>query len=529
SYTQELIIEKAVVLKPNGTEIKADLNQNHVVFKTLEKNDTIYLKWSVKNYNSGRLFSDFWDTQYFNSFYPSKLTRYSLLTPKGCDFRSNAQNMPNDPVKKETDAGVIHQWVVKDEPAVEIEPGMPGLTDIGKVLYISSIADWDSIVAWYADLAHTKTRSSHEIKEQVEKLFAGKKNVSDEEKIETIYNFITENIRYSSVSFRQSGLVPQKARDVLVNKIGDCKDLATLYITMLNEVGVKAHYVLLNTRDAGQHQNALPAIFFNHCIVAVETPNGLRYLDLTAHNHPANSLPALDLEAFSLLIKPGVNKAGLLPADKLALRQVSHDSSIEVKDDRSIRVEYKSNWQGAAGAYPKQAFRDRGDQEREKIITNALGRSFPGVKVTRLGFEGLDAPGSAARVTYNFDAPNYITEAGQFKLLRVPWNSRMAAPSQEKRKFAYYYWPYADRIDERIEIRLPAGYEPVDLGKEVKLTSAIADYQLSFTYADGKIVAKRELLNKKAVVTPEEYAEFKQFCNRVIKEDERSILLKSSQ
>ncbi|MGH9853752.1 MAG: DUF3857 domain-containing protein, partial [Blastocatellia bacterium] len=188
SYTQELIIEKAVVLKPNGTEIKADLNQNHVVFKTLEKNDTIYLKWSVKNYNSGRLFSDFWDTQYFNSFYPSKLTRYSLLTPKGCDFRSSAQNIPNDPVKKETDAGVIHQWVVKDEPAVEIEPGMPGLTDIGKVLYISSVADWDSIVAWYADLAHTKTRSSHEIKEQVEKLFAGKKNVSDEEKIETIYN-----------------------------------------------------------------------------------------------------------------------------------------------------------------------------------------------------------------------------------------------------------------------------------------------------------------------------------------------------
>jgi tetratricopeptide (TPR) repeat protein len=531
-HTQELMVEKAVVLKPNGTEIKADLQNNHVVFKTLEKNDTIYLKWNVKNYNSGRLFSDFWDAQYFNSFYPSKLVRYSLLVPQGCDFRSNAQNMPNEPVKKQTDAGVIHQWSAQDEPAVEVEPNMPTLTDVGKVLYISSIDGWESLVAWYADLARTKTKSSYEIKEQVEKLFAGKKQVSDEEKIETIYNFITENIRYSSVPFRQSGLVPQKARDVLVNKIGDCKDLATLCITMLGEVGVKAHYVLLNTRDAGQHQNALPAIFFNHCIVAVETPGGLRYLDLTAHNYPANSLPAMDIEAFSLLIKAGVNKAGPLPADKLAARHIAHNSSIEVKDDRSILVRYDSSWQGGAGAYPKQVFRDRGAQEREKMITNSLGRFYPGVKVAGLEFEGMDAPGRPVRFAYNFEAPNYVTEAGQFKLLRIPWNDRMAnqhAPSQEQRKFAYYYWPYADRIEERIEFLLPAGYEPVDLGKEVKLSSAVADYQLSFTYADGKIVARRELINKKAVVTPEEYAEFRQFCNRVVKEDERSILLKSNQ
>src|SRR5262249_16693815 len=245
------------------------------------ENDMIYLKWNIKNYNSGKLYRDFWDTQHFNSFYPSVLVRYSLLVPPGSQFKSNTSNLTLEPTKRETEAGTIYRWEVRNEPAIEFEANMPGLEDIGKALYISSLNDWGTLVDWYTDLARTKTRRTYEIKEQVERIFAGKKEVSDEEKIEKVYNFITENIRYSSVPFRQSGLIPQKARDVLVNKIGDCKDVATLCISMLNEVGVKSYHVLLNTRDAGQNNNSVPAILFNHCIVAVETPKGLRYLDLT--------------------------------------------------------------------------------------------------------------------------------------------------------------------------------------------------------------------------------------------------------
>jgi hypothetical protein len=532
SYTQTLIVEKAVVIKPNGNEITADIKDNHVVFKTLEANDAIFLKWNIKNYNSGMLFKDFWDTAHFNGFFPGRLIRYSLLVPQGYKFRTSAQNMPGEPVKKQTDAGVIHQWTVQDEPAIEIEVGMPALEDIGKVLYISSIEDWESLVAWYADLSRAKTRSSWEIKEQVEKLLGGKKEMSEEEKIEAIYSFITENIRYSSVPFRQSDLIPQKARDVLVTRIGDCKDVATLGITMLREAGINSHYVLLNTRDAGQHQHALPSILFNHCIVAVETRNGLRYLDLTAHNFPSDSLPELDREAFSLLVKPGVKTAALLPLEKLALRQVTHHSRIEIKDDLTAQIEYKSDWQGAAAAYPRMAFRYKGPQEREKLVIDSLGAAFPGIKLGQVEFDGLDSPKPLARVGYHYGVPNYLSEAGQYKHLKLHWRDRMSsrpAPAQEKRKFSYYYWPYADRIEERVEIRLPAGYEPLDVGKDVQLSSAIADYSLSFTYANGVISVRRELINKKTVVSPQEYAEFKQFYNHVVKEDDRSILLRRVQ
>jgi len=529
SYTQTLTVEKAVVIKPNGTEIKADQNVNHIVFKSLEENDTIYLKWNVRNYQSGRFYKDFWDTRFFKLTYPTKMIRYSLLAPQDFQFLVSAQNMPGEAVKKQTDAGIIHQWMVQDEAALVPEIGMPPLEEVGKVLYLSSVNDWESIVAWYTDLAQTKTKSTFEIKEEIEKLFSSKQSVSEDEKVETVYNFITENIRYSHVPFRQSGLVPQKARDVLVNKIGDCKDVATLCITMLNEVGVRAHYVLLNTRDAGQNRNALPAILFNHCIVAVETRNGLRYLDLTAHNYPIGSLPALDYEAFSLLIKPGVKAAGLLPSENVAKRNISHQSRVEIKDDMSIHVQYKSDWQAEASSYLRGVFRDKGPEEQKKIWTTIIASRIPGVKINQLGFAGLDAPKPTMQIMSQFEADNYTSPAGQFTILKLPWLERIgAAPTQKERKFPFYYWPYADKIEEQVEIRLPAGYEPMELGKDASLSSPIADYSIKFSYANGVITVIRQIINKKSMVSPQEFTEFQQFCRNVMKEDDRSILLKST-
>jgi hypothetical protein len=531
SYTQEISIEKAVVIKPNGTEIKADEQGGQVIFKSLEENDVIYMKWSLKNLNSGQLYKDFWDTQYFNQAYPIKQMRYSLLVPKDFHFVSNAHNMPNQPTVKDTEAGTLHQWSVQDEPGIDVEASMPGLDDIGKVLYVSSLSGWDSLVSWYTDLAQTKTRSSFEIKEQVRQLFADKKEYSEEEKIERVYNFITENIRYSSVSFRQSGLVPQKARDVLVNKIGDCKDVSTLGIAMLNEVGVKSYYTLVNTREAGQNKNALPGIFFNHCIIAVETSKGLRYLDLTAQNYPMSTLPKSDREAFSLLIKPGVKAAALLPSKGETASEMRYDLKVEIKPDFSIQATQNTEWIGETSAYARSAFRYKSEADSTKELTQAYAQAFPGIKMVKTEFKGLTPPSTSAQGVYQFEVPNFITEAGQFKLFRLPWFDRIImfpAPSSEKRKYPYLYQHYADRVEQQIEIRLPAGYEPLELGKDVTISSPVAEFRMSFSYANGVITAKKEIVNKKAVVTPEEYAEFKQFYNRVAKEEERAILLKAS-
>lgn len=529
-YTEGLTVEKAVVVKLDGSEIAADVNQNHAVFKSLEENEFIYMKWKIKNYYTGKLSNHFWDQFYFNGFYPIKDIRYSLLVPDNFDFHYNTQNMPDKPLKKRTDEGTLYQWRLTDEPAIVYEYGMPILDDIGKILYISSIDNWEYMVDWYSDIASTKTRSSYEIKEQVKKLFADHPNASEEEKIKIIYNFITENIRYSSVPFRQSGLIPQEARDVLVTKIGDCKDVSTLCISMLNEVGVKAHYVLVNTRDEGRNRNTLPSIVFNHCITGVETPEGIRYLDLTGNNYPYGSIPEMDREGFSLLIKPGNKRPASLDSEIFTPRNVRRDMRVKIFADNSVELSKVTTKTGALAATMRSYYRDQAQSVLEKSLVETLTDDYPGLKLIKFDIDNLDEINSPIHYTYEYTVPDYVSEVGSFKFLKIPWTDRLItdkALSYEEREYPYNLWPGADTLSEDMEIVLPPGYEPLALGDNVNISCDIADYSLTFVHEGDIIRGRRELIYKKPVVSPEEYGAFRAFYNQALKADKRQVLLKA--
>jgi tetratricopeptide (TPR) repeat protein len=529
-YHEELIVDKAVAVKPDGTEIKADIDDNYVVFKQLEENDIIRLKWRIKNHYSGRLSNQFWDSYYFNGFYPVQHVRYSLIAPQDFTFQYGAQNMKSDPVKSNVADGVLYRWSLDSLPAISYEYGMPTLDDVGQILYISSIKDWNYLVDWYNDIAKAKTRTSFEVKEKVHELLKGKESASDEVKMKAIYDFITENIRYSSVAFRQGAYTPQKARDVLVNKIGDCKDVATLCISMLREAGITAHHVLVNTRDEGLNKSILPSIAFNHCIVGVETKQGIKYLDLTANNYPYGSLPSGDVEAFSLLIKPGVAAPEYITRTGVMPRNVEVIDTVEVRADNGIALRGTTSVTGSISAGTREGFRNHSKKEQEKSFLSILSSDFPNVKLLSFETDNLDNLDPRVGYRYTFEVPNHLTDAGtDLKLLKLPWSNPAKndeALSYEKREYAYEYWPGLDSAVEVISVQLPQGYVPMELPPSVQYKSAIAEYNVKYTVANGRLIARRQLINRKENVSTSEYAEFKSFYNNIVKEDTRQILLK---
>ena len=81
-------------------------------------------------------------------------------------------------------------------------------------------------------------------------------------------------------------------------------------------------------------------------------------------------------------------------------------------------------------------------------------------------------------------------------------------------------------MKEEIEVKLPAGFEPVEPMKEVKIASQVADYSVKLEFTNGVIKGRRQLVNKRMVVSPEEYSEFKKFYAAVLKEDQKVILLR---
>src|SRR6185369_11120234 len=234
----------------------------------------------------------FWSDFAFNSTYPAKVSRYSILVPNERKFTAQTYNTDLKP--QVSDAGGENKlwvWEMNNVPRIEGESYMPAYSDISQKLVITSIPDWNYVANWYSDLSNVKVKADFEIKEKVQELFAGKEKLSDLEKAKIIYNYIEENYSYSDVPFLHSALTPQRASRTLDSRLGDCKDLAVLFTSMAKEVGLDANLVLVDTRDQGEKDLDLPAIGFNHCIAQLKAGGKNYFIELTDKNLPFGCMP----------------------------------------------------------------------------------------------------------------------------------------------------------------------------------------------------------------------------------------------
>jgi tetratricopeptide (TPR) repeat protein len=534
--SQSLTIEKAVTIKADGKEIRADINRNMAVFKGLEANDFIYVKYRMQNYNTGKLAKHVWDEFYFNRFFPVTHAEYALIMPNEMQFTTSQQAMDITPKEMQLPElnATLYSWSTHKEPGIVYEADMPSLQEIGKTLRFTTIPNWVFLVDWYAELAQSKAQSSYEIKEAVKQLIPAPETLSEKEKIQKVFQFITDNIRYSSVSFRQSAFIPQKARDVLVNKIGDCKDVSTLGIAMLRELGIKADYVLVNSGNEERLLNVLPSIAFNHCIIAVQEQGKQKplFLDLTASNFPTGVIPAADKNAFSLLIKQGVTQPLLLPDKQLSAPTFTARSTVQFSDDGMI-IQGIEKVTGTLTAQYRSAYKGKTFEERKKLMQTSLASDIPSAKINSLVIMGADSLSESISVIYQYEAPNTVAEAGTYKIIRIPWRNELStdnALTYENRSYPVKNMYDIDTTFEEVSMIIPKGYALAEIPQSVVYENSAADYSFSVMLKENQgltmLTAKRIFIKKKTFIEPNEYQEYKTFYAKAVREDRRQLLLK---
>ena len=307
SNSQSLLIEKAEVIKKNQSKIQGERNDNQVVFTNLEAGDIIVFKYRLQSYVYGRFAKEYWDEYYFNGQIYSAIARYNLLAPADEKINYTFTNSNIQPVIKDVENFKQYSWeMIKPEP-LKNELLMPVLADVGAILHVSTIPSWKEIADWYSDISNNKAEEDFEIIALYKKLFPdGQKPMNQFQKAKIIYNYMQANIRYSSVSFRQSAFVPQRASTTVTTRLGDCKDLSSLFVTLAHMAGINAQMVLVDTRDNGEKEMSLPSVEFNHCIAKAVLDNKSYYIELTDNYLPFASLPN-NLNGAEILEIPAAN------------------------------------------------------------------------------------------------------------------------------------------------------------------------------------------------------------------------------
>jgi predicted Zn-dependent protease len=539
SNSQKIILDKYEVIKANGQKVKAETNNSGlVVFTNLEVGDVLHLDYRLQDYYSGKLSKHFFDWTLMQFAVPLKFNRYSILIPKDRKFEYRVLNAAIEPVVTEIEDMILYEWISTDQPAIKKEPYMSPYPDVAPTVVFSSIPDWTVISNWYKDLTANKISSNSDyiLKETLAEILKGKENVSDLEKAKLFYEYILKNITYSSVPFMHSNFIPQKASRTITTRLGDCKDVSTLFVTLCREVGIKANLVLLNTRDNGRNILSLPSNYFNHCIARLEIEGKIYYLELTDNTLPFAAALEADLQSHILPIPYKNESVG----DKLLVMDMPFRLKNDLKRKTTITVtnnDFKINcWSaryGELASLYRYYYVDMGTEDRLKDMNQnvASAWSVP-VKVTNLKFEHLDDLCDSVPYSYDLEATGAMQEVAGMKIFKLPWSEAiqsLAMVALDERKYSLEFWKYiySDTEYEEMTFILPKGKQFVEIPKNVKLSCAAADYQLIYNFRKaGQVTVKRIFTKKKDVVSPEEYKNFKKFINAVSENDNKQYVLK---
>ena len=106
-------------------------------------------------------------------------------------------------------------------------------------------------------------------------------STDDKAKVRAVYDFVVQKTRYVALEFGIHGFKPYRCAQIFARGFGDCKDKATLIVTMLKELGIPATIVIVRTGMRGDFETEPASLApFDHAIAYV--PSLDLYLDGTA-------------------------------------------------------------------------------------------------------------------------------------------------------------------------------------------------------------------------------------------------------
>ncbi|OKS89092.1 transglutaminase domain-containing protein [Mucilaginibacter polytrichastri] len=532
---QNLVVEAAEVIKVNGSKVPAERNEGTLVFTNLEVGDVVNMRYKVQNYEKGRLAGYFWDSFYFTHGKPYVTTKYSLLISKNQKFTSTFSLKAITPVKTSADEFDLYVWQNSKQASLQYEDKMPPIDDIANVLYLTSIPNWKFVSDWYNDMATAKARTNYEVKQVISDLFTSKPNLTQMQKVEKIYNYITSNISYSSVSFRQSGLIPQNPSTVINTRIGDCKDVATLFVAMCKEAGIKAHLVLVKTRDNGLLTMPLPSIDFNHCMAKVNLDNQDYYIELTSQYLPFRCLYSSSLNSTLLDINDEsvpVDAISYLHPATRKQNNVKRNTSILLNAKNMVITEKTVETGSMAGGL-RESYGELSQKDRIKRLKEAISSTYPDVEITNLVYKNIERlnPTDTVYVNLSYQLSNVTKAIGGMSIFNLPWSSKISAndlqvsmPRTSGIDLSQMF--FLDNDVESITINLPPGKKMVESITPVILSSDIIEYSIVPKQLGNKLILTRTFKLKKDFVPVDKVAQFNTFFKKMVEADNKELAMR---
>lgn len=487
----------------------SDTTSVSVVFPDLAVGDTVYVKYRIAA-KEPMFPGQFSLAMSFSPFGVYEDTRLTVRVPKDLPLKSEAHFFEAAAPKLDGDKSVL-EWRyrnVQPERYKEEDQGIWSQSEMPSVL-VSSFDSYEAIAKAYGDRALPKAQPTPRIREIVRTALGNE--TRPREKARLLYEWVSRNVTYGGNCIGLGAVVPRDLDVVLDNKMGDCKDHATLLQAMLTAAGIRSEQVLIN---AGSSYDLAPTpvvSLVNHVMNFLPDLN--LYVDATAKEIPFGYLP---WGSYSKpVIHVGAAKAlARIPAQRPSDSEQQLQMTLKVADNGSATGSMKVALKGVQAASERASHRDLTAEEEREFVKQAL--SYYGYR-GKGTLEKGDTKSLSDSYEYavKFTIDNYIRGGsnGAFVFAPVipsplPVSTFSDAedriiPNRQQRCFGF-------ATSETYKIELPSSIKLVAMPDDAKLRGKMVDFDAKYEKTASGVLVSREIKDKttQGICSPEVYADF---------------------
>ena len=475
-------------------------------------------------------FTQFWG---FSGFEPVGISRIVLHIPADKHIQYRVYNDAGlKPVTVTSVDGKIrtYTWERTNIKPLVSEPSMPRSEEVNSWLEISSLDSWQDIAKWFWSLQHPQAKSTPAIQATVDQLTKGK--VSDDDKARAIYYWVARRTRYVGVELGISAYKPHAAADVHNKLYGDCKDKATLLITMLGQAGIKAHPVFLHTDERKPTDEGLPTLTaFDHCIALAEVGGKDVWLDATAETCPYGDIPAADRGVRALVVKDGTGVFKTIPTYDPKENSTAVISRVAIQPDGSASIDMSIEMSGETGQEIRAAVKARTPDQRREMVQKMAQEFSTGASLESFSLPEDQTAEGPYVLKLKLSAPNFAKKVGKLLIMPLEVGSgsrRQTNPFVSEKRT----WPIVEETASQARSEtvfvMPDGFRLEAAPDAVKSSGVIQEYERTLSQSgDGKQVTVVSTVTAKPGKAPAtDYGAIRGYYQQVLKSAEDLMVLR---
>lgn len=549
------------VVKPDGSVISAgpeaiqdlaplvqqiapvytDYHEKHVTVPGLRPGDTLEYQ-IVTVIHTPFAPGQFWMQHEFNRLSIVLKEELELNIPSGRAVKLKSKP-GNDPVKAEEAGRTIYRWsnahLVReddnDKDAKDKAKKKKKKSDELPDVQLTTFNSWEDVGRWYAVLEKDRRVPSKEVRAEANALTKGLN--SDLEKAQALYDYVSKNFRYVSLSLGLARYQPQRAEDVLRNQYGDCKDKNTLMAALLEAEGMHSSSVLINASRKIDPEIPAPSQF-NHVITLLTFGNDNVWMDTTSGVAPFRLISA-NLRKKQALVIPldGIPHLQDTPENP-AVPDMEH-TTVDGKVNDSGKLEAKVSWaiRGDGELLARSSFRMTASNQWQKLA-EAINKGFGG-DVTNLNVSDPGDTRQAFTVTYNVSKENYLDWQKKKTQLMLPLSffrplavaedlstdaddSKQPSTHEDNVKLG----PVSDRTYS-FRLELANRFTPTP-PVAIQVEHDYASYHSNYKIENHVFTAERELTIKQSELPAARADDYRSFRSSVLADAAQALTVESS-